>query len=176
MELSVHESERLVALYKYGVLDTDFEERFDRLTRIAGALFGTPIVLISLVDKDRQWFKSALGLKVRQTARDISFCTHAIQGTEVFIVRDALKDSRFEQNPLVTGDPHIRFYAGAPLLSRQGHALGTFCVIDRQPRSDFPATQQQLLKDFSSAVVDFFEMQYAIRDARAKRADADDAH
>jgi len=169
MELSVEESERLAALYKYGVLDTEFEERFDRLTRIAGAVFGTPIVLISLVDKDRQWFKSALGLEIRQTARDISFCTHAIQGTEVFIVRDSLEDNRFKQNPLVTGNPHVRFYAGAPLISRQGHALGTFCVIDNQPRTDFPAAQQQLLKDFSDAVVDFFEMQYAIRDARAKR-------
>jgi len=176
MELSVNESERLATLYNYGVLDTDFEERFDRLTRIAGAVFGTPIVLISLIDKDRQWFKSALGLNVRETARDISFCTHAIKGTEVFIVKDAQEDSRFKQNPLVTGDPHIRFYAGAPLLSRQGYALGTFCVIDNQPRTDFTATQQQLLQDFSGAVVDFFEMQYAIRDARAKRTNADETN
>lgn len=176
MELSVNESERLATLYKYGVLDTEFEERFDRLTRIAGAVFGTPIVLISLVDKDRQWFKSALGLKIRQTARDISFCTHAIKETEVFIVRDAQEDSRFKQNPLVIGDPHIRFYAGAPLVSRQGYALGTFCVIDKQPRTDFPAIQQQLLKDFSDAVVDFFEMQYAIREARATRTNVDNAH
>lgn len=168
MELSVNESERLATLYKFGVLDTEFEERYERLTRVAAAVFGTPIALISLVDKDRQWFKSALGLTVRQTPRDISFCTHAIRNTEVFVVRNALQDERFRDNPLVTGDPHVRFYAGAPLVARNGHPLGTFCVIDRSPRAEFTSAQERLLKDFAGAVVDFFEMQLSIRDRRAR--------
>lgn len=175
MELSVAEADRLAALYNYGVLDTDFEERFDRLTRVAATVFGTTIALISLVDKDRQWFKAALGLKVRETARDISFCTHAILGTDVFVVRDAHQDARFSRNPLVTGEPHIRFYAGAPMLTRKGHALGTFCVIDRAPRNEFTVAQQETLKDFAATVVDFFEMQVAIREGRAKRVSVDRA-
>ncbi len=173
MQLSESEADRLATLYNFGVLDTHFEERFDRLTRIAAAVFGTPIALISLVDKDRQWFKAALGMNVRETSRDISFCTHAIQGADIFIVRDAQQDARFSGNPLVTGEPHIRFYAGAPLLTRTGHALGTFCVIDRAPHEAFTPAQQQILKDFSATVVDFFEMQMAVREGRAKRANID---
>lgn len=169
MEMSVNESDRLATLYKYGVLDSDFEERYERLTRVAAAVFGTPIALISLVDKERQWFKSKLGLAVRETPRDISFCTHAIRDTDVFIVNDAREDERFRRNPLVTGEPHVRFYAGAPLVTYEGHALGTFCVIDRAPRAEFTVEQKGLLKDFADTVVDFFEMQLAIREARAKR-------
>ncbi|MGQ0522544.1 MAG: GAF domain-containing protein [Betaproteobacteria bacterium] len=168
MELSINDSERLATLYKFGVLDTAFEERYERLTRLAAAVFGTPIALISLVDKDRQWFKSALGLTVRETPRDISFCTHAIRNTEVFVVNNALEDTRFRDNPLVTGEPHVRFYAGAPLVARNGHPLGTFCVIDRRPHAEFNPVEEGLLKDFAGAVVDFFEMQLAIRDRRAK--------
>ncbi len=168
MEPTTEEADRLAALYLYGVLDTDFEERFDRLTRVAAAVFGTPISLISLIDKDRQWFKSSLGLDVRQTARDLSFCTHAIRHPDVFIVGDAKQDPRFRANPLVTGNPHIRFYAGAPLITGRGYALGTFCVIDREPRADFSAAEQALLQDFAAAVVDLFELQRTVRDAHAK--------
>lgn len=168
MELSLNEADRLATLYLYGVLDTDFEERFDRLTRVAAAVFGTPISLISLVDADRQWFKSSLGMQARETPRDISFCTHAIGGNGVYVVPDAANNPQFARNPLVTGDPHIRFYAGAPIVTRTGHALGTFCVIDRQPRV-FDAMQRQLLQDFANTVMEFFEMQRLIRDARANR-------
>lgn len=173
MEFSTDEAKRMANLYQFGILDSRFEDRFDRLTRIASAIFGTPIALISLVDKDRQWFKSATGLDVRQIARDISFCTHAIQSPEVFMVNDAHEDSRFKSNPLVTGDPHVRFYAGAPLISQKGYALGTFCVIDKAPRDDFSADQQQLLKDLAATVVDFFEMQLAIRQFRADERGAE---
>lgn len=175
MELSINESERLATLYKFGVLDTAFEERYERLTRVAAAVFGTSIALISLVDKDRQWFKSALGLTVRETPRDISFCTHAIRNTEVFVVRNALEDARFRDNPLVTGEPHVRFYAGAPLMASNGHPLGTFCVIDHTPHVAFTAAEERLLKDFAGAVVDFFEMQLAIRDRRAKSVTQNEA-
>lgn len=170
MELTVKEAERIAALYKLGVLDSEFEERFDRLTRIAARLFDTPISLISLVDSDRQWFKSSYGLKARQTPRDISFCTHAITGKDVFIVSNAKEDERFRDNPLVTGDPKIRFYAGAPLITHHGHALGTFCVIDDEPRAAFSPAEQQILKDLADTVIDFFEMNNALRNAQAYRS------
>lgn len=169
MELTVNEAERIAVLYKFGVLDSEFEERFDRLTRIAASLFNTPISLISLVDANRQWFKSSYGLNARQTPRDISFCTHAISGNDVFIVPDAKKDNRFSDNPPVTGDPNIRFYAGAPLVTHDGHALGTFCVIDNKPRTEFTPAQQQVLKDLADTVIDSFEMNNAMRNAQAYR-------
>jgi len=166
MDISPKEAERLAVLYGYGVLDTDFEERYDRLTRIAAGILGTPISLISLVDEDRQWFKAAFGLDTRETPRDISFCAHAIHDTTVFIVPDARKDNRFSKNPLVTGDPRIRFYAGAPLIGRGGQAIGTLCVIDRKPRSEFTARQQQALRDLADTVVDMFEMRMAASKAQ----------
>lgn len=168
MELDQDESRRIAELYMLGVLDTAFEARFDRLTRIAAAALGTPISLISLVDTHRQWFKSSFGLAVRETPRDIAFCAHAIQKPEVFVVPDARKDPRFAANPLVTGDPHVRFYAGAPLITRQGHALGTLCVIDDHPHAEFKQADQQVLKDLSDTVMDYFEMQFALRTAQAQ--------
>jgi GAF domain-containing protein len=166
MEISPAEAKRLAVLYGYGVLDSDFEARYDRLTRLASNLLRTPISLISLVDQDRQWFKAAFGLKIRETPRDISFCTHAIDDTKVFIVPDAKKDDRFCENPLVTGDPRIRFYAGAPMVGRRGQAIGTFCVIDQKPRSDFSADQQQSLQDLADTVVDMFELRMALSKAQ----------
>ena len=168
MELDLDEARRISALYLYGILDTRFEERFDRLTRIAAAIFKTPISLISLVDRDRQWFKSSYGMNVRQTARDVAFCSHAIQGADVFVVPDAMKDSRFEANPLVTGGPQIRFYAGAPLITSGHHALGTLCVIDHQPRRGFSISEQRVLRDLADTVMDFFEMQLAMRQKEAE--------
>ncbi len=129
-----NESKRLASLQSLNILDTPFEERFDRITRFASQLFDVPIALVSLIDHDRQWFKSAQGLDVRETSRAISFCGHTILSRKIMSTADARVDERFFDNPLVLGDPHIRFYAGCPLLAEDGSALGTLCLIDRRPR------------------------------------------
>ncbi|MBC7182565.1 MAG: GAF domain-containing protein, partial [Marinobacter sp.] len=129
------EAHRLSALDELALLDTPPEERFDRLTRLAARTLDAPIALVSLVDRNRQWFKSRHGLDAPETARDVSFCGHAILREEPLIIENALNDERFQDNPLVTGTPNIRFYAGAPLHDRHGHRVGTLCVIDRKPRS-----------------------------------------
>lgn len=128
------EARRTQALYALHLLDTPPEERFDRYTRIARRLFDVPIALVSLVDHHRQWFKSRQGLAARQTPRAVSFCGHTILGEEILVVPDASRDERFADNPLVTGEPHIRFYAGRPLRAPDGSKLGTLCIIDRRPR------------------------------------------
>ncbi len=131
---SLNEAARLGALRAYQILDTSPEKVFDRITQLATIICGTPISLVSLVDEDRQWFKSATGLDVKETPRDIAFCHFAIQGKEIYEVEDAQQNALFANNPLVTGDPNIRFYGGYPLHDSNGHALGTLCVIDRVPR------------------------------------------
>lgn len=133
--LPADEDERLNALRALLLLDTPPEERFDRLARFAAEQLGTPIALLTLVDGQRQWFKSRVGLDATETPREISFCGHAILKDELFVVEDASSDPRFSDNPLVTGDPHIRFYAGAPLSAPGGHHIGTLCVIDTVPRT-----------------------------------------
>lgn len=132
--LPENELQRLAALRRQALLDTPAEERFDRLTRLARQMFGTQMALISLVDAERQWFKSRQGLDACETGRDVSFCGHAILGTDIFQVADACLDVRFADNPLVSGPPHIRFYAGAPLFTEDGYCVGTLCIIDDQPR------------------------------------------
>jgi GAF domain-containing protein len=129
-----NEAERIAALYSLLILDTPREERFDKIVEFAAMEFDVPIALISLLDSDRQWFKSFVGLTACETGRDVSFCGHAIMRAEIMEVRDAAQDPRFADNPLVTGPPHIRFYAGAPLLLPNGYALGTLCLIDTKPR------------------------------------------
>jgi len=128
------EAQRLSSLRRLLILNTPPEQRFDSLTEYAAYVFRVPIALVSLVDENRQWFKSRCGLGATETARDISFCGHAILQDDVFVIPDTFADSRFADNPLVTGEPFIRFYAGMPLRLRDGHKVGTFCVIDREPR------------------------------------------
>ncbi|MFA0087751.1 sensor domain-containing diguanylate cyclase [Vibrio sp. 10N.261.51.F12] len=125
---------RVKVLRKLKILDTPNEERFDRVTRLAKRMFNVDIALVSLVDEDRQWFKSCVGLEANETGRDISFCGHAILGDEPFIIPDAMADERFCDNPLVDGEPNIRFYAGVPLKLPEGIKIGTLCIIGREPR------------------------------------------
>ncbi len=146
-----NEQARLKALRSLEILDTHSEERFDRVTRIAMRMFDVPVALISLVDENRQWFKSCLGTSIRETPRDNSICGHAILGDEVFIISDTLADARFSDNPLVTGEPYIRFYAGRPISSMQGFKIGTLCLIDHQPRT-FTSKDIQDLDDLAQMV------------------------
>ena len=139
------ESARVAALDRYAILDTEPERTFDDLVVLAAHVCRTPIAMLSLVDDHRQWFKSKVGVEIRETPRESSFCAHAIQQRDLFIVPDAQNDERFRDNPMVLGEPHIRFYAGAPLLNEDGFALGTLCVVDRQPRELDEAQKEALL-------------------------------
>lgn len=143
-----NEQERLHGLYHLNILDTEPEERFDKITRLARMVFDLPIALVSIVDKDRQWFKSSCGLSARETPRDISFCGHAILGQDIFVIPDTFLDDRFHDNPLVTGQPFIRFYAGMPLFSNNGLAIGTLCVVDIKPRT-FSEKELERFKDIA---------------------------
>ena len=158
------EPDRLETLRSLSILDTPPEERFDRLTRMAKRLFGVPIALVSLVDENRQWFKSCIGLSVSETSRDISFCGHAILGNGPFIIANAIEDERFADNPLVVNDPYIRFYAGCPLRAPDGRKLGTLCIIDRKPRS-LGEEDLEALVDLASMVEhEFSALQLATMD------------
>ena len=148
-KLPINEDTRLETLRALQILDSVPEERFDRLTRMAKRMFGVPISLVSLIDDDRQWFKSKRGLEADQTPRTVSFCGHTILGDEPFIVPDALKDERFKNNPLVLGEPNIRFYAGCPLRMSNGSKLATLCLIDNEPR-ELEQEDLQLLQDLAT--------------------------
>lgn len=167
-----NEKQRLKVLWQYDVLDTVPEEVFDDLTELAARICGAPIALISLVDENRQWFKSRVGLRETETARDVSFCAHAILQDELFIVRDATKDARFAQSPLVTSEPKIRFYAGAPLITPDGFALGALCVIDRVPR-DLTPDQCQGLRVLARHVVSQLELRRHARELASARKSGD---
>ena len=147
-----NESARVAALQKYAILDTEPERAFDDLVLLASFICNAPIALISLVDQDRQWFKAKVGVTVSETPRELAFCATAIRQTDLFVVPDTLNDERFRNNPLVTSEPNIRFYAGAPLINEEGFALGTICVIDRTPR-EFGSGQQAALKALSRLVL-----------------------
>src|SRR5919199_3380376 len=153
-----NEPERLRALRRYGILDTPPESAFDRITGLAARLFDVPIVLVTLVDEGRQWFKSCYGLDLRQTEREVSFCAHALLADEVLVVPDATRDPRFADNPLVLGPPDIRFYAGAPLKTPDGFTLGTLCIIDTAPRDGLDAGQAATLVDLAALVMDELEL------------------
>jgi GAF domain-containing protein len=147
-----NDAARVAALQKYAILDSEPEQAFDDLVLLASFISNTPIALISLVDENRQWFKSKMGVSVSETPREIAFCNSAIRQPDVFVVPDTLSDERFRNNPLVLSDPKIRFYAGAPLINEEGYALGTICVVDKTPR-EFSLGQQAALKALSRLVL-----------------------
>ncbi|AUN95336.1 EAL domain-containing protein [Pseudazoarcus pumilus] len=156
------EDERLAALHNLSLLDTSPEERFDRITRLARSHFGVSICLVSLIDETRQWFKSRCGLDSEQTPREVSFCGHAIHGDDLFEVSDATADPRFADNPLVTGPPYVRFYAGVPLSTADGYKIGTLCLIDKRPRHLYPREREHL-RDYAAMV------EQEINDLRGER-------
>lgn len=164
MEIPIPENEfeRLAYLERSRLDETAEEDVFDAIVRLARVHFDVPIVLMSLVDKDRQWFKAKSGISLNETCRNLSFCTHAIMQRDVMIVPDAREDIRFKDNELVTGEPHIRFYAGAPLIMPAGIILGTLCVIDMKPRDDFSAIQSADLADFATVISHIIELRVTV--------------
>ena len=158
--MPTNEAQRLAALREYRILDTAVEKAYDDITALAAYICDVPIALISLVDESRQWFKSRLGLRRQETPRDVAFCAHAILQTEPLIVRDAMEDERFADNPLVLGGPHIRFYAGFPLTTPEGLALGTLCAIDRKPRQ-LSTEQQRAMQALARQVMALLDLRRA---------------
>lgn len=169
------ESRRLAALKSYRILDTSPQRSYDDLTRLAARICNTPVAMISLVDQDRQWFKSRIGMGLRETPRASAFCAHAILGTDLLVVPDALADARFRDNPLVQGDQHVRFYAGAPLLTPDRDALGTLCVLDTVPR-DLTPDQRDSLRTLSHQVMVQLELRrtlYELEESIGRRRQAE---
>jgi len=164
-----NEAYRLAALDSYRVLDSEPEPAFDRITRLTQSTFDVPMVAISLIDPTRQWFKSSIGLENRETTREDSFCGHAIAGSGVMQVPDAMEDVRFRGSPLVVGTPNIRFYAGAPLITPEGFQIGTLCILDRRPRAALTEAELGVLKDLAALAISELELRKAGLDA-ARRA------
>lgn len=163
------EEDRLAALRRYHILDAPPEDCFDAFTRIASEVCNTPMSLISLIDEDRQWFLSRVGLETKETCRDISFCGHAIEHPDLLEIPDTLKEDRFSDNPLVTGPPHLRFYAGVPLRDPEGNALGTLCVLDTQPGT-LTDSQKDVLKNLAALVVDRIVSRRRLQDLQSSEA------
>ena len=149
--LPANEGERLASLRRWNLMDSGAEERFDSITRLAARTFDTPIALVTVLDRERQWFKSKVGLTSDETPREEAFCAHAIHEDDVMVIPDARLDPRFCDNPSVDGDPHIRFYAGCPIATPEGYKVGTLCVIDRVPRQ-FTDADRQTLTDLAKLV------------------------
>jgi two-component system NtrC family sensor kinase len=166
--MPVNEPDRLQALLNYHILDTEAEQNFDDLTKLASHVCGTPIALVSLIDADRQWFKSRVGLDARQTPREFAFCAHTIMDEQPLVVADPRSDERFKNNPLVLGDPKIRFCAGAPLQTPHGHNIGTLCVIDQVARQLTPE-QIEALKALARQVVSQLELRETLHLLERKR-------
>ena len=167
------EEERLLALMRYAILDTPPEGVFDDAVRLAAQICGTPIALVTLVDRDRQWFKAKLGLDVSETSRDVSFCGHAILQKDLFVVADAREDPRFSDNPLVVADPPIVFYAGVPLITPDGHALGTICVKDHVPRI-LTTHEREALRTLGRLVTRELELRRQLVDAVTQSVEESD--
>lgn len=168
------EASRLAALGRYRILDTEPEKAFDDLALLASHICGTPIALISLVDADRQWFKARLGVTITETARSISFCSHAIEQPDLFIIPDTMRDERFRENPLVCAEPCIRFYAGTPLVTTDGFPLGTLCVLDKVPRT-LTADQEMALEALKRQVLAQLELRRNLQELAAVLAERDRA-
>ena len=165
--ITSEERNRLQALTDYNILDSLPEKDYDDITQLASEICQTPISLISLIDDSRQWFKSNHGLSVRETPREYAFCSHTIQNpSQVFVVPDSRQDERFAQNPLVTGDPNVIFYAGAPLIDSRGFGLGSLCVIDNTPR-ELNEKQISALQTLAKHVVNLIELRKADRAMKA---------
>lgn len=154
--ITENETKRLNNLYSYNILDTHTETVFDELTNLVSSLINIPIVLISLIDKERQWFKSKVGLNINETPRDISFCQYAIMQNEIFEVENALEDNRFNKNPLVTNDPNIVYYVGSPLTDNEGLNIGTLCAIDTSPRK-LSYSDRSIIKTVSKRIIRLIE-------------------
>lgn len=164
--IPANEDKRLLALHRYDILDTPVEDAFERITRLAAKIFQAPIALTTLVDRDRQWFKSCYGLDTQSTTRQISFCAHTILSESVMTVPDTYKDKRFADNPQVIGSPGFRFYAGAPLRTPDGYNLGTLCILDRIPRRQLNAEEEETLVDLAALVIDELELRNALSKAQ----------
>ena len=174
--LPADEPFRLHTLHEYHILDTLPEQNYDDLTFLASQICGTPVAFLSLIDEGRQWFKSRVGMEIDEMPREISFCAHAILAPGLTMVPDTTLDERFADNPLVAADPHVRFYAGAPLVTAEGAALGTICVLDNKPRV-LTEEQQESLRALGRQAVAQMEMRRIISDMAALlSADADDLH
>ncbi len=163
------EAERIQELDSFDLMDSPAEHEYDQIVKLAANIFDVPTVVISLVHTDRQFFKSRVGLDVCGTSREVSFCTHAIMGTQVLVVLDSLQDERFHLNELVLNSPHIRFYAGAPLITSSGHALGTLCLIDQRPRSEFSARNRQILSELATVVLERMELRRSASESHRSR-------
>jgi GAF domain-containing protein len=155
-----NDKERLAALRELLILDTRPEERFDKIVQFAAQEFDMPIALLSLIDENRQWFKASVGLDVCETGRDVSFCGHAILQPDIFVIPDARADQRFADNPIVTGDPYVIFYAGAPLTLASGFTVGTLCLIDHKPRQ-LDATELAILTTLRDLLLEEMETRHA---------------